>query len=49
MMQEASNTISALLAKNQWCLEYDFDKVKNNFGETKFEIIIELVNIKKED
>ena len=49
MMEDTSNTISALLAKNQWCLEYDFDKVTDDFGETNFEIIIELVNIKKED
>ena len=46
MMQKTSGTIGDLLAKKQWVLEYDFDKVKNRFGETEFEMIFELVNIK---
>lgn len=49
MMEKTSGAIRELLAKNQWVWEYDFDKVKNNFGETEFEIIFgKLVNIKKE-
>ncbi len=48
MMQKTSGAIRELLAKSQWVWEYDFDKVKNNFGETEFEIIFgKLVNIKK--
>lgn len=48
MMEKTSGAIRELLAKNQWVWEYDFDKVKNNFGETEFEIIFgRLVNIKK--
>lgn len=46
MMRKSADTIGDLLAKNQWVLEYDFDKVKNRFGETEFEMIFELVNIK---
>jgi len=49
MMQKTSGAIRDLLAKNQWVWEYDFDKVKNNFGETEFVMIFgKLVNIKKE-
>lgn len=48
MMNKTSGAIGDFLAKNQWVWEYDFDKVKNNFGETEFEIIFgKLVNIKK--
>jgi len=50
MIRKTSGTIGELLAKSQWVREYDFDKVKNNFGETEFEIIFgKLVSIKKED
>ena len=48
MMNKTSGAIGDFLAKNQWVWEYDFDKVKNNFGDTEFEIIFgKLVNIKK--
>lgn len=46
MMRKTSDTINDLPAKKQWVLEYDFDKIKNRFGETEFEMIFELVNIK---
>ena len=50
MIKAASGAMRDLLAKNQWVREYDFDKVKNDFGETEFEIIFgKLVNIKKEE